>query len=61
MQACISLITDAALRKKTIPYLEWKQRLSVSYNRNFLMDTGPGPTVLITAALVIQAFGIGEL
>jgi hypothetical protein len=61
MQACITLITDAALREKAIPYLEWKQRLSASYKKNLLVDTGPGPTVLMTAALVIQVFGIGEL
>ncbi len=53
VQACISLITDAALRKEAIPYLEWKQRLWASYNRNVLVDTGPGPTVLTTATLVI--------
>jgi len=47
--------------KKTIPYREWSQRLWASYGRNVLADTGPGPSVLSMAGLVIQFYGIGEL
>jgi hypothetical protein len=61
MQACISLIAEAAVRGTTISYNEWKQRIWAAYNRNILMDTGPGPTILTTAELVIQIFGVGEL
>jgi len=61
MQACISLIIEAAVAQRTIPYKEWSQRLGAAYTGNALSLTSPGPKVFSTAEMAIQGFGIGEL
>jgi hypothetical protein len=60
VQACVSVISDAAVRGKAIPYDEWMQRISSSYRGNFLIDEGPGPKIIAAAKFVIPAFGLGE-
>ena len=61
MEACIGIITEAAVRGDVIPYEEWSKRINAAYRGNWLVDTGPGPRICITAKLVIQVLGLGEL